>query len=601
VTAVERLDDYTVGRLAELGDGRSLLPVRADGGLILLGPVFDGTGVCVACAEDARLAVLGPGTPRRDPRMRLGGRCAPAFVPLIDQLIERIAAAPADYRGTVVAVRTDLGTVATHTVRPRPDGCPVCGPLPADSAGLAAVAPVGVPVTAGALRGENPRTTVDGLRAALLDARHGPVTGVFRTGHLPLATMAAQLVRDRPVAEAGYGRTADFAEAERVALFEAVERYNGMRPRRATPVLDASFAELGPERAVDPVRLGRYDPEHERHPRFHLSPYAPDVRTRWVHGWSYTHARPVAVPLHLAYWAVDSPGTARFLTETSNGCGLGNSLTEAVLHGLFEVAERDAFLMAWYARTPLRRIALPNQDPVLPHLADRLDSLGYELLFFDATNDLGIPAVLTLAKYHGQDHRPDRAGPPRAFFAAGAHPDPLAAMRSAAAEVVVDVESTVERVRAEPGAYRADRLRRLLAEPELIRTMADHVAVNGLPEAADRYDFLLSAPPGPVSPDGLGRPGTHTDLRRLLDGCVARLRALDLEVIAVDQTDPAIARRLGLHSAKVIVPGTLPMTFGQLYRRTLGLPRLLEVPHRLGRLGAVPDYESLALHPHPFP
>ena len=39
-------------------------------------------------------------------------------------------------------------------------------------------------------------------------------------------------------------------------------------------------------------------------------------------------------------------------------------------------------------------------------------------------------------------------------------------------------------------------------------------------------------------------------------------------------------------SAKVIVPGTLPMTFGHRLRRTHGIPRLKEL---------------LNPHPHPFP
>lgn len=69
----------------------------------------------------------------------------------------------------------------------------------------------------------------------------------------------------------------------------------------------------------------------------------------------------------------------------------------------------------------------------------------------------------------------------------------------------------------------------------------------------------------------------------------------------VDQTDPATRDRLGLHAAKVIVPGTLPMTFGHVNRRTLGLPRLLEVPARLGRVPTVRQHADLPLHPHPFP
>ena len=41
-----------------------------------------------------------------------------------------------------------------------------------------------------------------------------------------------------------------------------------------------------------------------------------------------------------------------------------------------------------------------------------------------------------------------------------------------------------------------------------------------------------------------------------------------LELIAVDQSDPHTANTLGLHSAKVIVPGTLPMTFGSAAQAT---------------------------------
>jgi ribosomal protein S12 methylthiotransferase accessory factor len=402
-----------------------------------------------------------------------------------------------------------------------------------------------------------------------------------------LAVASAELVGDHLPRTAGYGRTASFADADRVALYEAVERRNGMRPRRRRTTLVASFAELGPDRALDPLRLGRYEPDYERHPDFGLVPYSPDVRTTWVYGWSYTNAKPVAVPEHVAYWAVE--GT-RFVDETSNGCGLGNSLTEAVLHGLFEVAERDAFLMAWYAKTPLRPLAVPAADPVLPHLVDRLASLGYELLFFDATNDIGIPSVISLARYRGADERT-----PAAFFAAGAHPDPHRAMISAAAEVAVDIESAA----AEPATFHRDRLHALLAEPTLIRTMQDHTAVNSLPETASRHGFLLQGNQ-PVADPVVTSPQC-TDLRAVLDDWVRRLAELDLEVIAVDQTDPVIAERLGLYSAKVIVPGALPMTFGELRRRTLGLPRLLDVPYRLGRVPAPLRYESLALQPHPFP
>jgi ribosomal protein S12 methylthiotransferase accessory factor len=110
--------------------------------------------------------------------------------------------------------------------------------------------------------------------------------------------------------------------------------------------------------------------------------------------------------------------------------------------------------------------------------------------------------------------------------------------------------------------------------------MDDHVAVNTLPEARDRYAFLVSDEP----PQALTYQPHHTDLKELLDHYTEDLRTKGLELIAVDQSNPHTANTLGLHSAKVIVPGTLPMTFGHPHRRT-GLPRL----------------DLKAGHPHPFP
>ncbi|WP_447001855.1 TOMM precursor leader peptide-binding protein [Saccharothrix isguenensis] len=552
---VVELADYTIGDLHGIGAGGPVLPVRFDGALVLIGPVSD--GVCVSCAEDARLATLGSSVPRGDRRMRLGGLASPSLRPLIAVLVERVSADPDAYRDKVVALRTDLATVGEHRVRPRSGGCPTCGPLPADSP--EAVVRESVPVVPGTVRGPNPLTEGDALHRELFDLRHGPVAGMHRIGDLTVAAVTAELGGGH----AGFGRTADYAEAERVALYEAVERHAGMRPRRVTTVVEASYAELG-DRALDPTRLGL--PDHESP---HVVPYHPDVRTRWVHGWSYTHGRPVLVPEHVAYWGRGEG--ARFVDETSNGCGTGNSLTEAVLYGLFEVAERDAFLTAWYERTPLRSLRV--RDGVTAHVADRLEQLGYRLELYDATNDLGVPSVLSLARSSRR---------PRAFFAAGAGLDPDAAMRSAAAEVVMDVEAGAKRYRVEPGDYDAERLRLLLRDPRLIRGMDDHVNVNGLTEAVERYDFLVPGPTVDLSVPDVPRD----DLDALLEHYVGKWAASGLEVIAVDQSDPVVRDRLGLHSAKVIVPGTVPMTFGELNRRTRGIPRL--------RLAGPPL-------PHPFP
>ncbi|MFI6761581.1 TOMM precursor leader peptide-binding protein [Micromonospora sp. NPDC050417] len=575
------------------------LPVCLDGGLVLVGPMLGpDTSACLGCAESARLTSMGPKVPHNVPGLRLGGVPAPVVGPVLVALAAAMLADPQRYDATVVAIRADRATCSTHRVRPRGGGCHVCAPLPADGPEpVQGLTEAHLTTDPDSLRAPNPRTGRPDLRDALFDWRYGPVAHVFRAERLPVPLVTAELVGESAVREGGYGRAVGYAEAEQVALFESVERLTGMRPRRRRTVVEASFAELGPDIAIDPVTLGPHDPRYHDHPAFHLTPYRPDLRVRWVYGWSLRHRRPVAVPEHVAYWGLPRGRGPQFLYESSNGCGLGNSRTEAVLYGLFEVAERDAFLMAWYARTPLRRIALPDDDPLLPHLVDDLERIGYELLLFDATNDLGVPAVLGMTRYRGDDERA-----PVAFFAAGAHPNPRSAMRSAAAEAIVNTMMAPDLARSRPDYLDRDRLRPMLDRPELVHSLDDHVGLNTLPEAASRHTFLFDGgEPADWRELWPGLPAPTADLGRALDETVGRLGDLGLEVLAVDQTDPAIAERLGLYAAKVIVPGTLPMTFGQVNHRTLGLPRLLEVPYRLGRVPAPLHYEALPLHPHPFP
>ncbi|MFH8804535.1 TOMM precursor leader peptide-binding protein [Streptomyces sp. NPDC017936] len=585
-----------------------LVPVRFDGALAVVGPVLrPGAAACLSCAEYQRLATTGGRVPWHSPALALAGTPSAALGGATGALaLELLEAADdespgprpgADATATVHLVHHGRATWSTHRVRPV-GGCAVCRPLPDDSAADV------VPVPSGprplpdpeVLRGANPRTEVAQLRAVLHDERFGPVRRLFRSEDSAFCLTTAFVTDGRMVDDGGYGRAGDFRTSERVALFESVERFAGMRPTGRRTRLRASFGELGPDRAVDPVRLGLPDPAYQGHPASRTVPYSPDLELDWVHGWSLTRRRAVAVPEHVAYW--DVPGDRpRVVYESSNGCGLGNSLEEAVLYGLFEVAERDAFLMAWYASTPLARVEPPPEDPETALLADRAELAGYRLVLLDATNDFGVPAVVAVCRYEGS-----HPGAPRMLLAAGAHHDPRVAIRSAVAEVVTNVLESARRSGPGNGLRDPARLLPMLDDPELVVTLDDHVGVNSLAEAAPRLAFLFAdTPTRSVAEAWPGAPEPVADLGVLLDATVRRLTGEGLEVIAVDQTEPGLRDRFGLHCAKVVVPGSLPMTFGHVNHRTRGLPRLLRTPYRLGRTDRPLHPDDLAVHPHPFP
>ncbi|MEV4194244.1 TOMM precursor leader peptide-binding protein [Streptomyces toxytricini] len=613
--AVVHLDSWTLEsaeRLSRhaLAHPVRLVPVREDGGLTVVGPVLEPAArACLVCTEYQRLASAGGRVPWRSPRLRLGGTGTPALAEGALLLAAGLLgeAGPPDGDGaapsaTVYVVQGGRATWSAHRVRPV-GGCPVCRPLPEDSPAAAELPAVPRPLPDPAeLRGPNDRTGAEALRTELHDERFGPVRRLFRTEDSAFGLTTAWVTDGRLLDDGGYGRAADFRSSERVALFESVERLAGMRPVGRRTVLRASFAELGPGAAVDPARLGLPDPVHHGHPASRTVPYGPDLELDWVYGWSLTEGRARAVPEHVAYWDLPdpphgAPPKARVVYESSNGCGLGNSPQEAALYGLFEVAERDAFLMAWYAGTPLPGVALPAGDPLVGALAARAELLGYRLRLLDATNDLGVPVVVAVCRYEGR-----HPAAPRAFLAAGAHHDPRVAIRSAVAEVVTNVQDAAQRPAGPGGARDPERLRPMLDRPELVVGLDDHVGLNALPEAQPRLEFLFAdTGAAPWQERWPGAPAPVADLTVLLSETVARLAGRGLEVVVVAQDEPGVRDRLGLHCAKVVVPGTLPMTFGHVNRRTLGLPRLLEVPYRLGRTARPLRHDELPLYPHPFP
>jgi ribosomal protein S12 methylthiotransferase accessory factor len=92
----------------------------------------------------------------------------------------------------------------------------------------------------------------------------------------------------------------------------------------------------------------------------------------------------------------------------------------------------------------------------------------------------------------------------------------------------------------------------------------------------------------------------HADLVDDLNEVLGRYLGSGLDVIVVDQTT-AEHRAGGFACVKVLIPGTVPMTFGYHNRRVDGLPRLYDIPHRLGHRSRALLHDELNPHPHPFP
>ncbi|MCX2951565.1 TOMM precursor leader peptide-binding protein [Lentzea sp. NEAU-D7] len=561
--------------------GTSLLgvvPVVVEPGRVRVGPREEpGEPGCSECLSSRRYRAA----------TRLGGpRQVAAPSPLLTPAARDVVTALVDvapHDAVLLVDLTDL-SVTRHRFLPDPF-CPRCGGLPPDR-------PEHLSLTA------RPKTAPDRHRVwdaerelprlvdTFVDDHCGLVNSLNPAALGSLAVAGAPIrLRGKTAFEPGFGRSRSYRRSQAIALLEALERYGAIGPGGRISTVEACYAQVR-ERAIDPRRLGLHPPEHYDLPGFPYRRFTPDEVCRWVWGYSFGQRRPVLVPERNVHYGQsdDRP----FCYELANGCALGSCLEEAIFHGVLEVLERDAFLLTWYTRARAPRIDLATAaDPEVRLVAAAITTeTGYRVECYDITPDHGVPCVWALARNDTDE--------PATISAAAAGPS----LERAAAGALAELGPMVPTVRGHfPG--HADQARRLAADGSQVRSMIDHYLVYGVREAAGRLAFLTEgaeqiAFPGPV--EGFQHDDLSDDLRFL----IGRLAQTGLDVIAVDLTTPE-HRAGGLRCVKVLVPGTVSMTFGEQNRRTWGLPRLLDPAVTHGRGAPVRTHADLNPDPHPFP
>ncbi|WP_165949786.1 TOMM precursor leader peptide-binding protein [Micromonospora sp. KC207] len=580
-----------VGALDEVTDQPpglgATVPVTHWRSLCFVGPRWSpGRRGCLLCLR-VRAANGGYGpTPESRPATAFGGARGRGWPPWLPRVAAELATElatgnGADARVWVLDART--GTVDRQELLPD-STCPVCGDPGGDP----------LPVF------DRPDTRYTKRDPAVLRTREidGDVVddylrrgiGLFKEVADDLDGPLAASSVEQPVRwgrrEPAIGRAETYRAARTVAVLEGLERYASLYRGGAPAPVRAAYADLGDD-AVDPVTLGLHPPESYGRPGFPFAEYSPETVVDWLPGHSFARNGPVLVPERAVHWGPRHDGETTFAFETSNGCALGSSVEEAALHGLRELAERDSFLLTWYRRLRLPEVDLGDAPGLRPLLRKAELMTGCRFRAYLSTMEHGMPSFVLLAEC------PPGEGP-SVVAGSGAHPDPEQALAGGLAELVGAVQYVSFHY-----AERRERALAMLADPDLVTGMTDHAALNCLPEARDRFGFLLdgAADPMPLAAVPATLRADSTDIRADFRTAVAGVLAGGLDVIVVDQTMPEL-RRHGLHCVKVVVPGLLPMTFGHRNRRTVGLPRLTGVlPYPSGA-----DAEATATRlPHPFP
>ena len=337
-------------------------------------------------------------------------------------------------------------------------------------------------------------------------ARH---TGLDTIG---IPVWCAYVPNGRSIAIAqGKGLTDDDARAS--AVMEALERVVANSP--VVPTLRASARDLqatGLPYNTLSCLIGHLEED-----------IRPDEQVDWARGKELLTDQEIYVPFEAAL--LDRTRRNRFWMS-SDGLASGNTEEEAVLHGVLERIERDAYCL-WQIGSEedrLERCIDPRgfNDPVVNELVRKIEAAGLVMRMFDMTSDIAVACFTTIlgpAKRGNQDIRfVEVTG------GSGAHLSPVRAAIRAITEAVQSRLTYISGARDD-------------LSPEAFLRLVP----------AQTLRALDATPLAPAWPSPLQRHG----VRSLIDGVLDALRERQItSVIALPLSDP----RLPFHVVKLFVP-----------------------------------------------
>lgn len=356
------------------------------------------------------------------------------------------------------------------------------------------------------------------------------------------------------------------------SIAEAAERY-AMTMIRNDEYRLATANELG-EEALD-WRLFPRCTEAEYANYTGLVPFDPNRKIRWIRGISLIDGRPLWVPVSLTHIAAAARRAEAFSLPISTGVAVHTSVHEAALRGILEVVERDSISLTWYLKRRLRRIEVrPEQAGAFRNRFETFERSHVRQFLFDATTDLGIPVVYGLMLAPGH---------PTAAIVVTAASDlnPLSACAKAMREAVSTRLAVIAQSECPEQAEDCFKL--------------EHgAAFMGRQERQKDFDFLLDSPETVALED---LPNLDSgDSRRNLDRVVGKLRARNIEAVAVDLTTDELDRN-GLRAVRVVIPQLMPLSYATR-ARFLAHPRLFDYAEAIGMKGFSADMVNPL--PQPF-
>lgn len=389
----------------------------------------------------------------------------------------------------------------------------------------------------------------------------------------------------RDVIYGGFSNETSAEESMSKAIGEILERHL-LAVHERVAFTRASFRtlQLRGARPLNLAHLNGYLPfQTQRQPRFRRDH---DTELNWIDGIEWENGARAAIPAQLVFWAYNHALDKKepvLANSTTSGSGGHFTREEAVLSGVRELLERDAFFMWWLNTLSPPRIDFSEvRNEALVSLLASVSRYGLQPVFLDATSDIAVPVIVCVLFDR-------REGRPAAAVGAGAGFSIERCMLHALSEALSVLAHTSHcEAFLLPAEYAPFTSHTIQRKQRLSLWVGDAML--------DRMAFFTA---GPTKP-----------LRDLLDRFrpfdspaseIAHIRNLLKEKgpgyeLYVHEISHRVLEEVGYHVVRTVVPRLFPLYLDESMA-TLDSERLRDFPNFVG------DASKAEMNPwpHPFP
>jgi len=269
------------------------------------------------------------------------------------------------------------------------------------------------------------------------------ITGLDRVG-IPVYSCTRPRAADGAVSiYSGKGVTEIHAETS--VIMEAVERYSAeVKSKDWQRIIQGSFNELSSKQNVlDPSELNLPFASSYRH----------DTLLRWVKGYDLVEDEEILVPVSAVFHPYTPSGNLHVFRTNTNGLASGNTIEEAIMHGLMEVIERDSWSLIELMKDERELLNASDECILVKEAVGKFERSGIKIMLRNMTSDIGISAVAAVS----DDLRIRDSALLTIGF--GAHLDPEVAAIRALTEVAQSRLTQIQGARED--TYRAEFMRRI--------------------------------------------------------------------------------------------------------------------------------------------